>query len=233
MLDGWSGRVAAMGCLMSALFAAVFHCLLLMVPFAFAGAGWQGRIDAPVVLFLMAAVSHGLCEGMASRRCGDATLMRLDRDTQDRFLASVTGLSLLVLSWVSLATHIAPGVPTLDTVLSWPLVGLTAMTLGIALRCFAIVTLGPGFVSALRVQPGQALVESGIYRYLRHPSESGLICIAFGIPVLLGSAAGLAMAVATAAPLSWYRVSREEAALHITFGARYDGYAAAVGRYFP
>jgi protein-S-isoprenylcysteine O-methyltransferase Ste14 len=218
---------------MFVLVAAMFHGLLLMVPFAFAGAGWHSRADTPVVLFLIVVVSHGICEGIASERCGDATLLRQDRSTQDRFLSWATALSLLVVSWVSLATHIPVGVPTLEIVLLWPLVGLTAMTLGIALRCLAMFTLGPGFVSALSVQPGQALVQSGIYRYLRHPSESGLICIAFGVPLLLESTAGLVIAVATVAPLSWYRTRREEAALHAAYGVGYEGYAAAAGRYFP
>jgi protein-S-isoprenylcysteine O-methyltransferase Ste14 len=213
----------------SALVAALFHFLLLIFPMAFVGAGWHRQIDAPIVMFLVAAVSHGLCEGMTSWRCGDATLLRIDRGTQDQLLASATGLSLLILSWVSLATHSELGV----TDLSWPLVGLTLMTIGIALRCLAIVTLGMGFVSALRVQPGQAIVQSGIYRYLRHPSEAGLICVAFGTPVLLGSAAGLVITVATVMPLSWYRIRREEVALHANFGSGYDAYASTVWRYFP
>jgi len=44
---------------------------------------------------------------------------------------------------------------------------------GIALRQWAITTLGQCFVGHVLVQPGQAVVRSGPYRWLRHPSYAG------------------------------------------------------------
>ena len=209
------------------------HGLILSVPLAFVGADWSRGVDAPVVLFILVSLSHGLCEGIASRRCGDFSRLRLKRSVADRVLLPATGLSLLAVSWISLATHAQAAAWGFHPAPLWVLAGLAAMIGGIVLRCLAIVTLGAGFVSATPVQSGRNLVRTGIYRRLRHPSETGLVGIALGIPVLLQSAAGLGFAAAVTVPLCIYRVCREETALRAAFGDDYAGYAHGVSRYFP
>ncbi|MEE9250158.1 MAG: hypothetical protein V3U93_03410, partial [Alphaproteobacteria bacterium] len=137
------------------------HGLILSLPLAFVGADWSSGVDAPVVAFILVSLSHGLCEGIASRRCGDFSRLRLDRSVADRVLLPVTGLSLLAVSWVSLASHAQATALGFHPAPLWLLAGLAAMIGGIVLRCLAIVTLGAGFVSATPVQSGRNLVRTG------------------------------------------------------------------------
>jgi protein-S-isoprenylcysteine O-methyltransferase Ste14 len=63
----------------------------------------------------------------------------------------------------------------------------------IALRQWAIATLGPFFVGHVLVQPEQAVVSSGPYRWLRHPSYTGFWLEMVGIGVATGNAVSLAL----------------------------------------
>jgi protein-S-isoprenylcysteine O-methyltransferase Ste14 len=70
---------------------------------------------------------------------------------------------------------------------------------GIVLRQWAIHTLGRYFVGHVVVQPGQAVVSSGPYRWLRHPSYAGLWLEMVGVGLSTGNAAG--MVTCAAVPL--------------------------------
>jgi protein-S-isoprenylcysteine O-methyltransferase Ste14 len=59
-------------------------------------------------------------------------------------------------------------------------VGLVAMWLGIALRQWAVWTLGRLFTIVVRVEANQTVVATGPYRWVRHPSYTGLLMTLFG-----------------------------------------------------
>jgi protein-S-isoprenylcysteine O-methyltransferase Ste14 len=59
--------------------------------------------------------------------------------------------------------------------------GLVLMWAGIALRQWAVTVLGRFFTVDVRVQPDQTVVEAGPYRYVRHPSYSGMIITFLGL----------------------------------------------------
>src|SRR5439155_12906397 len=50
------------------------------------------------------------------------------------------------------------------------LVGICLMLAGIGLRWYSAAILGKYFTFDVAIQTGQTLVESGPYRYVRHPS---------------------------------------------------------------
>jgi protein-S-isoprenylcysteine O-methyltransferase len=66
---------------------------------------------------------------------------------------------------------------------------------GIALRQWAITTLGQYFTGHVLIQPGQTTVTSGPYRWLRHPSYTGQWLEMTGIGLATGNAAGMATCV--------------------------------------
>ena len=67
--------------------------------------------------------------------------------------------------------------------------------LGITLRQWAITTLGRFFVGHVLVQPGQTVVGSGPYRWLRHPSYTGMWLEMIGIGLGTGNALSTATCV--------------------------------------
>ena len=68
---------------------------------------------------------------------------------------------------------------------SW---GAVPLALGIGLRLVAILTLGERFTHAVELLPGHRIEDQGIYRWMSHPSEVGLLLIGAGTGALLGVA---------------------------------------------
>src|SRR5262249_45144267 len=93
--------------------------------------------------------------------------------------------------WIVLALGVTIGgalgaqahVPSLDT--TTRIVGLPVMWLGLALRIWAVVALGSSFRTTVEVDPGQAVVTRGPYRWVRHPSYTGLLLILAGFGLAL------------------------------------------------
>ena len=73
------------------------------------------------------------------------------------------------------------------------IVGLVLMAAGVFIRQWAIVVLGRFFTADVRVRSGQTVVSRGPYRWVRHPSYSGLIVFFLGLGLALSSWASLAL----------------------------------------
>jgi len=141
-------------------------------------------------------------------------------------LARASALALLAGFWLALTegslraapTHAVPG-----------LLGGAALLSGVALRVAAIRTLGDDFVSTHRAG---ALVTGGVYRVLRHPSETGQLLLALGAALLAQSGASALWLAAVILPLTLLRLRREERAL-LRHAPAYAAYRARVGGLLP
>jgi protein-S-isoprenylcysteine O-methyltransferase len=115
--------------------------------------------------------------------------------------------------------------------LLWLATALLAM--GLTVRWLAIVSLGRFFTVDVAIHQQHVLVSKGIYRYVRHPSYSGLLLAFAGLGVFFGT--WLALSALTV-PL-WLafsaRIRREEAALLQGLGASYSSYCARTKRLLP
>ena len=117
----------------------------------------------------------------------------------------------------------------------WPLfvLGLVLMSAGIAIRQWAVVLLGRFFTIDVRVHPGQAVVERGPYRWVRHPSYTGMILTFIGIGLALGNWAALAVLAVVPTVGLLVRIRFEERALLDGLGEPYRRFAANRPRLFP
>ena len=118
----------------------------------------------------------------------------------------------------------------------WPhmhIAGGFLMLLGSTLRWLAIRTLGRFFVSHNMICESQPLVQWGVYRWLRHPSETGLLAVVLGASLLLGSPLGALLWFWLLLPLVVLRIDLEERRLRTAFGAEFDHYARRVKRLVP
>ena len=117
----------------------------------------------------------------------------------------------------------------------WPLyvVGLGLMAAALVVRHWAILVLGRFFTVDVRVHSNQTVVERGPYRWVRHPSYSGLIIFFAGVGLALTNWASLTvLALAPTAGLL-LRIRSEERALLAALGEDYPRYAATRRRLFP
>lgn len=113
------------------------------------------------------------------------------------------------------------------------LFGLVLMWAGMALRLWAVLTLGRFFRITVVVQDEHRLVEEGPYRILRHPSYTGALLTLTGIGLAMGNWLSLLVILLVVVTGYGYRIRVEERALKARFGESYDRFAAARWRLVP
>ncbi|MEN3361199.1 MAG: hypothetical protein V7637_5181 [Mycobacteriales bacterium] len=111
--------------------------------------------------------------------------------------------------------------------------GLIIAWLGLALRIWAIVVLGRSFRTTVEVHAGQTVVTSGPYRWVRHPSYTGLLLITAGIGLAGGTWPGLAICLILPAIAMLRRIRVEEATLTLVIGEPYRAYQHHTKRLLP
>jgi protein-S-isoprenylcysteine O-methyltransferase Ste14 len=118
--------------------------------------------------------------------------------------------------------------------LVWPVVaGIVLIAAGIGLRAWSIATLGRFFQYWIKVQPGHHVVTGGPYRYVRHPSYSGIALVLAGIALACDDVWSLvAVAVLGGVGLA-VRIRAEERQLTQALGAEYEHFAAGRKRLVP
>jgi len=200
---------------MSALVAGVLgHLVLLLGPLLLV----EGRLPWEPAVWAFVALATVFCAAEASvahptRRAGKAE--------SGGWLPTVTGLALLT---VFLAALLGRGAGSAA--------GAVLMAGGVALRWAAMRRLGQWFVSEVRLLPGHELVTGGVYRWVRHPSELGLLAIALGAAVLLGSPAAGVGVVGLAVLVLW-RVRVEDRMLALHFPTAFAAWAREVPALLP
>jgi protein-S-isoprenylcysteine O-methyltransferase Ste14 len=138
-------------------------------------------------------------------------------------LAAAFALAALTVSWAKAPRIGGP----------YRAAGLIVIWLGLAIRVWAVGALGRAFRTTVEVDAGQAVVSSGPYRWVRHPSYSGLLLIVTGCGLASGSP--LALIVSAVLPLValLWRIHVEEAVLVGVLGDRYRAYQRQTKRLVP
>jgi protein-S-isoprenylcysteine O-methyltransferase Ste14 len=148
-------------------------------------------------------------------------------------------LRLIKLLWaigIAAAFTIAIWLP--QTAITWQRVGtfwagICLMLLGTAFRWYSAQVLGKFFTFDVAILSGHALIETGPYRYIRHPSYTGALVTLVGIGLALGNWVALAVAVLCLSIAYVYRIRVEEAALIGALGDSYIQYRRRTWRLVP
>jgi protein-S-isoprenylcysteine O-methyltransferase len=104
---------------------------------------------------------------------------------------------------------------------------------GLVLRWVSIAVLGRFFTVDVAIHEDHAVVESGPYRYVRHPSYTGILIAFAGLGVYFGNWAGLLAVVIPITLAFLHRIRTEEAALVQGLGPAYISYCARTARLIP
>jgi protein-S-isoprenylcysteine O-methyltransferase len=111
--------------------------------------------------------------------------------------------------------------------------GLGLLVAGIAFRSVAIVQLGALHMPVVAIEAGHRVVDTGLYRHVRHPSYLGA-CVGF-----LGFGLGLGNWLSAVSMLGFvlvgyiYRMHVEEEALLEALGEEYAAYRRRTYRLIP
>jgi protein-S-isoprenylcysteine O-methyltransferase Ste14 len=112
-------------------------------------------------------------------------------------------------------------------------VGVGLMALGLATRVWAVAALGRSFRTTVEVEPGQRVVSTGPYRWVRHPAYTGLLLIVAGYGLALGNWLSFAACLVLPLPAILRRIRIEEAELNRVLGDTYRSYQATTARLLP
>lgn len=112
-------------------------------------------------------------------------------------------------------------------------IALIAIISGLALRTWAVQTLGNFFTMHLSIQNGQKVICTGPYKFIRHPSYTGAFFIYVGMPMFLHSWISLVFATIIL-PIAWLRrIHYEENMLAQELGEEYIAYCKSVKKVVP
>ena len=152
---------------------------------------------------------------------------------QDRLSGPVLIAGLLVAIWVGgILSYAIPGATISAGRPVVYAVGLVLALAGIAIRQYAIATLGRFFSVRVKTQADQTVVDKGLYRFIRHPSYAGTLVTVLGVLLCATNWVSLACFV-LALPGFAYRIRVEEAALSSALGQPYRDYMRRTKRLVP
>ena len=186
-------------------------------------------------LSLQPGLAHQLLQDGLVGWAGIEVLLRLrhlgGRTTTDATLTLVVACVVAAINLGFRTAHLA----ATDIGGGWtPVVaGLATLVAGVALRTWAIFTLGRFFKFVVVIQDDHRVITSGPYRHIRHPSYTGGLLALAGTGVALDN--WLSVLILLAVPLAaiLVRIHVEETRLSDALGTDWDSYARHTCRLIP
>jgi protein-S-isoprenylcysteine O-methyltransferase Ste14 len=134
------------------------------------------------------------------------------------WLTIIASISLsVVLQWYpSTAFHLPRSITSA--------IALCFLTGGLIVRWISIIALGKFFTVDVAIQDEHTLVLTGLYKYVRHPSYTGLLLQFIGLAVYFGTWTSLIIIVIPITSAIVYRIRTEEIVLLEKFGKQYEEY---------
>jgi len=185
------------------------------------------------VLFLIACLIWIVPEMIGTIR-QTARVARKEASVQDRGSMGI----LIGLQWSGIALNFAlsalfPAAAIRQQRITLFLLGVFLILLGVALRWYAIWTLGRYFTRDVAVSTDQKIVQTGPYRSIRHPAYSGTFLTMLGVGLAMTNWASLIVLLMLVLAGHMYRVHIEEKALIETIGQPYIEYMHHTKRFIP
>jgi protein-S-isoprenylcysteine O-methyltransferase len=111
--------------------------------------------------------------------------------------------------------------------------GVIVFIFGLVFRAYAIWRLGRFFTVNVAIAADHQLIDSGPYRFIRHPSYTGSLIAFFGIALTLGNWLSLLVIMLPVFAVFVYRMNVEERALISGLGDSYRSYISRTKRLLP
>jgi len=148
---------------------------------------------------------------------------------------SLALLWIVIVASVTLAFNIAYALPAagMSGVPRLRYLGIAAFAAGLAIRWYAIVHLGRFFTVNVAIAAGHRLIDTGPYRFVRHPSYTGALMAFLGLALCLANWASLAVMLVPIFLVFLRRMHVEEGALLQAFGDQYRDYMHRTKRLIP
>jgi len=110
---------------------------------------------------------------------------------------------------------------------------VAVMLIGMAIRFEAILTLGKSFSVNVAIHRTQTVKKTGLYRWMRHPSYTGLLLCFLAVGMHTRNWISLLIMVTAPTAALLYRIHVEENVLREHFGEEYVEYSRHTRRLIP
>lgn len=185
------------------------------------------------VIFIASAVTWGameLCLFWRDRARGMGR-SRDDQGTRTLIVLSVLAAAVVSAYLAKAAVRLpALGIPGQP----WAgFAGIGVAWAGLAVRYRAVAELGESYRTTVEVDDGQAVVSTGPYRLIRHPSYAGLLMIVAGFGIAAHTWPGLAVCVLLPLSAMLQRIRVEETEMADVIGDPYRAYRRRTKRLIP
>jgi len=178
---------------------------------------------------IAAAAVYALSEGVLSlRRRAAKHLATGDKGS----LPLIWGTGVVSI-FTAFVVAVRPGPGNLAVLRENPWIGLVVFCLGLALRWYAISYLGRFFTVNVAIVEDHRVIDSGPYRWLRHPSYTGWLVAIMGLGLCLGNWISLIVLLTATTLIILWRIAIEERVLRAGLGEAYAVYAAKTRRLIP
>jgi len=145
------------------------------------------------------------------------------------------------LLWTVCLSTIALGVLAANRLRAWALpnpglcfiASLGLFALGIAIRAYSIIYLGRLFTPDVAIATDHQLIDSGPFRFIRHPTYAGLLMIVLGVGLSFANVASLLIVFVPIFVCVLWRIRIEEQALVQALGEPYVAYVRRTKRLIP
>lgn len=104
---------------------------------------------------------------------------------------------------------------------------------GMWLRRSAITALNEFFTVQVAIASHHRLIDTGLYRYIRHPSYTGIMLYVTGLALALSNWISALLILLPVYAVIRHRIKIEEAALIAHFGEQYQRYRQTTGGLLP
>ncbi len=111
--------------------------------------------------------------------------------------------------------------------------GLALILAALALRLWARAHIRGLYSGHVEVQAGHKLVQTGPYRFIRHPGYAGFLLMALGLAAGYSSLIGLAAIPILLLPGLAYRIRIEERLLAVKFGEEFKSFSQRSKKLIP
>jgi len=111
--------------------------------------------------------------------------------------------------------------------------GVALFVAGLSIRWYSIIHLGSFFTVNVAIAANHRLIDTGPYRFVRHPSYTGALMAFLGLGLCLDNWASLVVMVVPVFLVFLWRMRVEEAALLQGLGEPYRDYMSRTKRLIP
>ncbi|MDF2865500.1 MAG: isoprenylcysteine carboxyl methyltransferase [Clostridia bacterium] len=113
------------------------------------------------------------------------------------------------------------------------IIAMLVYIFGVFINLYGRKCLGENWGNNVVIYSNHKLIDTGIYKYVRHPLYASIIWMLYGVGVMYQNILVIILNTFIFIPFMYYRAKQEEIQLEKTFKKKYIEYRKKVGMFFP